>query len=57
MTSENIEDAEKEVDRIFELTNNKEKICIGTGHLPFETEKCLIQESKKCHQTKQNKAR
>jgi len=29
---------EKEVDRVFELANNKEKVCIGTGCLPFETD-------------------
>jgi uroporphyrinogen decarboxylase len=38
MTSKNFPDVEKEVDRVFELANNREKVCIGTGCLPFETD-------------------
>ncbi len=38
ITSKNFGDVEKEVDRVFELANNREKVCIGTGCLPFETD-------------------
>jgi len=38
MTSGNLKAVEKEVDRVFELANNRRKVCIGTGCLPYETE-------------------
>jgi uroporphyrinogen decarboxylase len=38
MTSGNPAAMEKEVDRVFELANNREKVCIGTGCLPYETD-------------------
>ena len=38
MTSGNLEAVEKEVDRVLELANNREKVCIGTGCLPYETD-------------------
>jgi uroporphyrinogen decarboxylase len=38
MTSKNFAEVQKEVDRVFELANNRAKVCIGTGCLPFETD-------------------
>ena len=38
MTSGNLQAIEKEVDRVLELANNREKVCIGTGCLPYETD-------------------
>jgi uroporphyrinogen decarboxylase len=42
MTSGNLQAIEKEVDRVFELANNREKVCIGTGCLPYETETQMV---------------
>ena len=42
MTSKNFSEVEKEVDRVFELANNREKVCIGTGCLPFETDPQMV---------------
>jgi uroporphyrinogen-III decarboxylase len=38
ITSKNFEDAEKEVDRVLALADNRPNVCIGTGCLPFEAE-------------------
>ncbi|MBL7143771.1 MAG: hypothetical protein ISS76_06015 [Phycisphaerae bacterium] len=46
MTSKNFPDVEKEVDRIFELANNRGKVCIGTGCLPFETDPQAVLKTK-----------
>ncbi|MBN1804443.1 MAG: hypothetical protein JW837_04270 [Sedimentisphaerales bacterium] len=46
ITSKNFEDVEKEVDRVFELANNREKVCIGTGCLPFETDPQAVLKTK-----------
>jgi len=46
MTSKNFPDVQKEVDRIFELANNREKVCIGTGCLPFETDPQAVLKTK-----------
>jgi uroporphyrinogen decarboxylase len=46
ITSKNFEDVEKEVDRIFELANNRGKVCIGTGCLPFETDPQAVLKTK-----------
>ncbi|NIP25378.1 MAG: hypothetical protein GWN67_13620 [Phycisphaerae bacterium] len=42
ITSGNLEAIEKEVDRVFELANNREKVCIGTGCLPYETDPEMV---------------
>ncbi|MHC4642659.1 MAG: uroporphyrinogen decarboxylase family protein [Planctomycetota bacterium] len=42
MTSGNFKAVEKEVDRVFELANNRERVCIGTGCLPYETETQMV---------------
>jgi len=42
MTSENFEAVKKEVDRVLALANNREKVCIGTGCLPFETDPKVV---------------
>jgi hypothetical protein len=46
ITSKNFGDVEKEVDRIFELANNRGKVCIGTGCLPFETDPQAVLKTK-----------
>jgi uroporphyrinogen decarboxylase len=46
ITSKNFGDVEKEVDRVFELANNREKVCIGTGCLPFETDPQAVLKTK-----------
>ena len=42
MTSGNLQAVQKEVDRVFELANNRERVCIGTGCLPYETETQMV---------------
>jgi uroporphyrinogen decarboxylase len=46
MTSKNFEAVEKEVDRVLELANNRNKVCIGTGCLPFETDPQMVLKTK-----------
>ncbi|MFZ2145642.1 MAG: uroporphyrinogen decarboxylase family protein [Sedimentisphaerales bacterium] len=46
MTSKNFGDVQKEVDRVLELANNREKVCIGTGCLPFETDPQAVLKTK-----------
>jgi len=46
MTSKNFGDVEKEVDRVLELANNRERVCIGTGCLPFETDSEAVLKTK-----------
>jgi len=38
ITSKNFADVEKEVDRVLALAENRQKVCIGTGCLPFEAD-------------------
>jgi uroporphyrinogen decarboxylase len=38
ITSKNFDDVQKEVDRVLALAENREKVCIGTGCLPFEAD-------------------
>ena len=42
MTSKNFEAVKKEVDRVLELANNRDKVCIGTGCLPYETDPQMV---------------
>lgn len=46
MTSKNFADVQKEVDRVFKLANNRKKVCIGTGCLPFETDPQVVLKTK-----------
>ena len=46
MTAKNFGVLEKEVDRVLELANNREKVCIGTGCLPFETDPKAVLKTK-----------
>jgi len=46
MISKNFGDVEKEVDRVLELANNREEVCIGTGCLPFETDPEAVLKTK-----------
>ena len=46
ITSKNFGEVEKEVDRVLELANNREKVCIGTGCLPLETDPEAVLKTK-----------
>ena len=46
MTAKNFGVLEKEVDRVFELANNRKRVCIGTGCLPFETDPEAVLKTK-----------
>jgi len=46
MTAKNFRVLEKEVDRVLELANNRVKVCIGTGCLPFETDPETVLKTK-----------
>jgi len=46
MTSKNFGVLEKEVDRVVEPANNRERVCIGTGCLPFETDPEAVLKTK-----------
>jgi len=46
MTSKNFEAVKKEVDRVLELANNRDKVCIGTGCLPYETDPQMVLKTK-----------
>jgi uroporphyrinogen-III decarboxylase len=46
MTAKNINAVKKEVDRVLELANNRENVCIGTGCLPFETDPEMVLRTK-----------
>ncbi|MFB0554657.1 MAG: uroporphyrinogen decarboxylase family protein [Phycisphaerae bacterium] len=56
MTSKNFGEVEKEVDRVFELANNREKVCIGTGCLPFETDTKAVLKTKEYILSKNTRA-
>lgn len=38
ITSKNLDDVQKEVDRVLALAHNRTNVCIGTGCLPFEAD-------------------
>jgi uroporphyrinogen decarboxylase len=46
ITSKNIGDIEKEVDRVLALADNRLSICIGTGCLPYEAEPEVVLKTK-----------
>lgn len=46
MTSKNFEAVYKEVDRVLALAENREKVCIGTGCLPYETDPEIVLRTK-----------
>ena len=46
MTSKNFGVLEKEVDRVLKLANNRKRVCIGTGCLPFETDPKAVLKTK-----------
>ncbi len=56
MTAKNFEDVEKEVDRVLELANNRERVCIGTGCLPFETDPEAVLKTKEYILSKNTRA-
>jgi len=42
MTAKNFDAVHKEVDRVLALAENRQKVCIGTGCLPYETEPQVV---------------
>jgi len=46
ITSKNFDDVQKEVDRVLKLAENREKVCIGTGCLPFEADPDMVLKTK-----------
>ena len=52
MTAKNFNAVKKEVDRVLELANNRDKVCIGTGCLPFETDPEMVLRTKEYILTK-----
>lgn len=42
MSSKNFDVVQKEVDRVLALAENREKVCIGTGCLPFEADPDVV---------------
>jgi len=42
ITSKNLADVEKEVDRVLALAHNRPNVCIGTGCLPFEADPEMV---------------
>ena len=46
ITSKNFDDVQKEVDRVLALADNREKVCIGTGCLPFEADSDVVLKTK-----------
>jgi len=46
ITSKNLEDVEKEVDRVLVLAHNRPNVCIGTGCLPFEADPQMVLKAK-----------
>jgi len=47
ITSKNLEQVEKEVDRVLALAENRRLVCIGTGCLPFEADPEVVLYTKK----------
>jgi hypothetical protein len=37
-----MEAAKREVDRVWALTEGREKVCLGTGCLPYETDPEMV---------------
>jgi len=46
MSSKNFDVVQKEVDRVVALAENREKVCIGTGCLPFEADPDVVLKTK-----------
>jgi len=46
MTAKNFDAVEKEVDRVLKLAENRQKVCIGTGCLPYETDPKVVLKTK-----------
>ncbi len=42
MTAGNIQAVRAEVDRVLALAENREKVCLGTGCLPYETDPEIV---------------
>jgi uroporphyrinogen-III decarboxylase len=42
ITAKNFDEVQKEVDRVLALADNREKVCIGTGCLPFEADPDVV---------------
>ena len=46
ITSKKFDDVQKEVDRVLALAENRQKVCIGTGCLPFEADPDVVLKTK-----------
>ncbi|MFC1636617.1 uroporphyrinogen decarboxylase family protein [Planctomycetota bacterium] len=46
ITSKYFDDVQKEVDRVLALAENRQKVCIGTGCLPFEADPNVVLKTK-----------
>jgi uroporphyrinogen decarboxylase len=46
ITTGDMDAIHKEVDRVLELAHNRDKVCIGTGCLPFETDPKIVLKTK-----------
>ena len=46
MSSKNFDVVQKEVDRVLALAENRGKVCIGTGCLPFEADPDVVLKTK-----------
>jgi len=55
MTSKNFEAVYKEVDRVLALAENREKVCIGTGCLPYETDPEVVLKTREYILSRQEK--
>jgi len=47
---------EKEVDRVLKLANNRKRVCIGTGCLPFETDPQMVLKTREYILSKNTRA-
>jgi uroporphyrinogen-III decarboxylase len=47
ITSTNMEAAKREVDRVWALAEGREKVCLGTGCLPYETDPEMVLQVRK----------
>jgi len=46
ITAKNFQAVKKEVDRVVSLVENRKRVCIGTGCLPFETDPQMVLKTK-----------
>jgi len=47
LSSKNFDVAQKEVDRVLALAENRQNVCIGTGCLPYEADPEVVLKARK----------